>query len=184
MNEPQDRVILVIGPSGVGKSDYGQHAAKMVPGCRFFDLDSLVGKRSGTPASQLLPQIREDAFLHRCQQEVEAQLQSCTEGVAVVAVGAGALQSGEAHAWLSRYPGPTIAVVAAAEEVYRRGGPRNSNRDLSEFKRVEYSEYRERLYHTAKYQCCVTGLLVEKARNHFTKLIRKLAMQSNRETAA
>jgi shikimate kinase len=184
LNELQGRVILLIGPSGVGKSDYGQHVAKTVPGCRFYDLDSLVGERSGTPASQLLPQIRDDAFLHLCQQEVEVLLQSSTEDVAVVAVGAGALQSGEAHAWLSRYSGGTIAVVAAAEEVYKRGGPRNKDRTLEGFKKVEYSECRQRLYETARYQCCVTGLSLEKARARFTDLIRKLVMQSHGETAA
>jgi shikimate kinase len=183
-NDPQDRVILVIGPSGVGKSDYGQHAASAVPGCRFFDLDTLVGERSGMPASQLLPQINNDAFLHCCQQEVEALMQSCTEGIAVVAVGAGALQSDEADAWLAGYSGPTIAVVADAEEVYRRGGKRNSDRTIEDFQKVEYSEHRQRLYDTAKYQCCVTGLSLKEARNRFTDMIRKLIMQSHGETAA
>lgn len=183
MNELEDRVILVIGPSGVGKSDYGQHAAKVVPRCRFFDLDSLVSRRSCTPASKLLPQIGNDAFLCCCQQEVEALLQSCTEGVAVVAVGAGALQSNQAHAWLAGHPGPTIAVVATAEEVYARGGRRNSDRTIEAFKKVEYAGHRKLLYNAAEHQCCVTGLSVEKARNHFTNLIRKLIIQSHGETA-
>lgn len=174
-------VVLVIGPSGVGKSDYGEYAKKMVPGCLFFDLDSLVRKRVGMSVGQLLPQIGNDAFLDCCQQEVDALLQSCPESVAVVAVGAGALQSYRAGAWLSRHPGPTIAVVAAPDEVYRRGGKRNQNRTLYQFIATEYSQHRQSLYKTAKHQCCVTGLSLEEARNHFTDMIGSLLKESARE---
>jgi shikimate kinase len=177
-------VILVIGPSGVGKSDYGKHVEVTIPGCQFFDLDSLVREHSGTPASQLLPRIGNDAFLDRCRQEVDALMQSCTENVVIVAVGAGALQSGHAGAWLSRHQGPTVAVVAAPDEVYRRGGKRNRGRTLDQFTATEYSQHRQSLYETAKYQCCVTGLTVEEARNRFIDLIRNLATNSNRETIA
>ena len=176
-------VILVIGPSGVGKSDYGRHAANVIPDCRFFDLDELVSQRSRTPASQLLGQIGNDAFLGRCQQEVDAISQSCTQDVAVVAVGAGALQSGHVGAWLSRHVGLTMAVVAPPAEVYRRGGDRNRNRTLEQFIATEYSQHRQRLYETAKCRCCVTGLSVEEAKNRFADIIRKLVMQSHGETA-
>jgi shikimate kinase len=178
------RVILVVGPSGAGKSDYGRHAAKAVPRCEFFDLDGLVGKRSGTPASQLLPKIGNDAFLHRCQQEIEALQNSRTETAAIVAVGAGALQSDQAHAWLSGYPGPTVAVLAPNTEVYSRGSERNRNRSLEEFTATEYSERRQRLYETAKYRCCVGGLSVEAARGQFTDLIRGLLRESSPDAAA
>ena len=174
-------VILVIGPSGVGKSDYGKHAKETVPGCQFFDLDSLVSKRAEMPASQLLPQIGNDAFLDCCQQEVDTLLLSCPESVVVVAVGAGALQSDRAGAWLSRHPGPMIAVVAAPDEVYRRGDERNQNRTLDQFIATEYSQHRQSLYKTAKYQCCVTGLSLEEARNRFTDMIGSLIKESARE---
>jgi shikimate kinase len=175
-------VILVIGPSGVGKSDYGKHAAATIPGCQFFDLDSLVRGRAGMPASKLLPQIGNDAFLDRCRQEVDVLMQSCTAQVVVVAVGAGALQSGRAGAWLSQHQGPTIAVVASPDEVYRRGGVRNQNRTLDEFSATEYSQHRRRLYEIARHQCCVTGLTAGEARNRFGDLIRNLATNRKGET--
>jgi shikimate kinase len=174
-------VILVIGPSGVGKSDYGKYAQETLPGCRFFDLDSLVHKRAGTPVSQLLPQIGNDAFLKRCQHEVDVLLQSCLESIAIIAVGAGALQSGHAGAWLLHHPDPTIAVVASPDEVYRRGGERNRNRTLEQFTETEYSQHRQSLYEAAKYQCCVTGLSLEEARNHFTNMIGGLLEKNSQE---
>ena len=174
-------VVLIIGPSGVGKSDYGKYANEAVPQCQFFDLDNLVSQRAGTPAGQLLPRIGKDAFLDRCRQEVDALLQCCPKSVAVVAVGAGALESHCAGPWLSRHPGPTIAVVAAPDEVYRRGGKRNRNRTLGKFIAAEYSQHRQSLYKTAKYQCCVTGLSLEEARNRFTDMIGSLLKESAQE---
>lgn len=167
-------VILVIGPSGVGKSDYGRHAAEVIPDCHFFDLDDLVSQRSGIRASQLLGQIGNDAFLNRCRQDVQAISQSCAEGIAIVAVGAGALQSGHVDAWLSRHVGPTIAVVAPPDEVFKRGGERNRNRNLQQFTATEYSPHRQGLYEAAKYHCNVAGLAVEEARVRFSGMISNL----------
>ena len=45
-------IVLVIGPSGVGKSDYGKYAAGVIPGCHFFDLDKLVGQTAGILAGR------------------------------------------------------------------------------------------------------------------------------------
>ena len=167
-------IALVIGPSGVGKSDYGSHAAKVIPMCHFFDLDELVRERSNMPVVQLLPQIGNDTFLGLCQREVADLLQSRNGGIAIIAVGAGGLQSVNAGSWLSQHPGPTIVVIASPDEVYRRGGPRNKDRDLDQFTKTEYSQHRRNLYKTAKYKCDVTGLSAEDARIRFVELIRSL----------
>lgn len=170
-------VVLIIGPSGVGKSDYGLHAANEVSECCFLDLDELVGKESGLPAGKLLPQIGNDAFFEVCRRQVDTLLKSWTQGIAIVAVGAGTLQSDKAYDWLLQYLDPTIAVVAPPEEVYLRGGTRNQNRNIDEFKRTEYSQYRRRLYEIAKYQCDVGGLPLEDARGRFKTMIRKLSQK-------
>jgi len=174
-------LILLIGPSGVGKSDYGEHVSKTIPECQFFDLDSLVRDRSGTPVSQLLPQVGNDRFLELCQQEVNALLKSNDDVFSIVAVGAGALQSDHALAWLTQHPGPTLAIVAAPEEVYKRGGKRNHDRTLGEFIAIEYSETRKSLYDSAEHLCSVTGLSVEEARNRFTDMIRMITADQKHE---
>jgi shikimate kinase len=168
-------VVLVVGPSGVGKSDYGEHAQKAIPNCEFIDLDSRVRERWAMPVSRMLPQIGDEAFLCRCQQEVRDLMESRTWGIMIVAVGAGALQSHRSIDWIAGHLGPTIAVVAAANEVYRRGGARNRNRCFEEFVDTEYSEHRKRLYATAKHRFDVSGWSVEEARNRFVALIRGIA---------
>src|SRR5260370_22107258 len=132
-------VTLVIGPSGVGKSDYGRHAMEAIPKCQFLDLDRLVREKSGTPVSQLLPQIGEDAFHALCRQAVGEIMESCTADITIVAVGAGALESPHATDWISGHQGPTVALVADPDEVYRRGRERNRDRPFEAFFKTEHS---------------------------------------------
>jgi shikimate kinase len=166
-------ILLVIGPSGVGKSTYGAYAETAVSGCRFFDLDVLVRDRAGLSASELLPQVGNDEFLALCKEEVEILRQS-HEGVALVAVGAGALQSALANNWLAEQPDILVAVVADPEEVYLRGERRNRGRPLEEFRSTEYSTRRLALYALADKRCCVTGLTVDDARHSFAELVREV----------
>lgn len=167
-------IILVIGPSGVGKSDYGAHVSRAIPGCRFVDLDCALSERWGTPASQMLPEIGDDAFLDRCQQEVCRLMASSAEANTIIAVAAGALQSRRASDWILRHKGPTVAIVSEPGEVYSRGAARNQRRSLEEFAQTEYSVYRKALYNAARFQLCVSGLLVEEARERFVALVRNL----------
>jgi shikimate kinase len=167
-------IVLIIGPSAVGKSAYAEYAAGKVPGCCFFDLDKLVGQRAGIRASELLCKVQADGFLECCQREVDVLRKSCTHLASLVAVGAGALESPRAGAWLSQHHGPTIAIVAPPHEVYERGGLRNQGRDLAQFTRTEYSPYRLSLYSAARYQCDVKGLTLEDARTRFTDMVRSL----------
>jgi shikimate kinase len=165
-------VMLVIGPSGVGKSACGEYAASAIPKCQFSDLDVLVRSRSGNPSvMELFNQIGPEAFFGRCQQEVSALLMSSSEGVALVAVGAGALEAPHAQEWLSQHPGPTIAVVAAPHEVHRR---RSLGRTLAEFTAIEFSPHRQHLYDSAKYKCSVTGMSLDEAKTRFAELIREI----------
>lgn len=164
-------VILIIGPSGVGKSDYGTYAEMTIVGCHFFDLDKLVEAREKVPAGQLLPKIGNDAFLNLCCEEVVRLSSSDENDIKIIAVGAGALQSSHAREWISKHAGPSIAIMASCEEVYVRGGERNENRALGEFTQVEYSDDRKRIYEAARIQFSVSGLSLNDARSRFANLI-------------
>ena len=172
------QVILLIGPSGVGKSDYDRFAAQQIPACRFADLDELVGQEWNIPASVMLPQIGNDQFRDRCEQEVRKIAASESDGSALVAVGAGALQSAGSGIWVSGHYGLTIAVVASSEEVFGRGGARNVRRTITQFHETEYSQHRQQLYGKAAHRCDVTGLSLDEARQKFVGMVRKLTEQA------
>jgi hypothetical protein len=84
------------------------------------------------------------------------------------------LESSRAGVWLSGHPDPTIAVVASAEEVYKRRWEINHTGTLQQFKEKEYSAYRLGLYNGTKYRCDVTGLSLDKARANFMCKINEI----------
>jgi shikimate kinase len=167
--------ILIIGPSGVGKSDYASHAQQSLEDCKFFDLDQLVTEYSGIRASILLPQIGNDRFLECSKQALKEQLAHSKARLNLVAIGAGALQSLNARDWLSSTEVIVITVFAPVEEVYERPGKRNLDRTIEEFRATEYSELRIRLYDSAAYRCDVGGLFALAARAKFCNLIEAIA---------
>lgn len=169
------QVILLIGPSGVGKSDYGRFAAQQIPDCQFADLDELVGLQWSMRASEMLPKIGNDRFRERCEQVVRKITREKSTSITLVAVGAGALQSAGSGAWISGHEGSTIAVMAPPEDVFGRGGARNASRTFEQFRETEYSEHRQRLYKKAAHCCDVTGLSLENARPRFVDLVRQIA---------
>ena len=169
-------LILVVGPSGVGKSTLGEYAEQKIANCQFFDLDRLVKGRTGRSTDELLPEIGNDAFLALCRKEVDLLSDERLDGLCIVAIGAGALQSCHALEWLRQHS--TLAITAPAEEVYSRGGKRNENRTLKEFEQTEYSPYRIQIYDSADYKLAVDGLSESQAKDGFLELIESLSKDS------
>jgi hypothetical protein len=144
-------VVLVVGPSGVGKSECGKHAGDSIEGCSFYDLDALIRERSGMQVTKFHLQVGDDGFLDHCRQAVGALMASCTDGIAVVAVGAGALQSLKAK---------------------ERGGRRNIDRTFDAFYETEYSKRRLDIYSVPRYTCSVAGLSLEEAKGRFVEVVK------------
>jgi shikimate kinase len=170
--EDSGMVVLLVGPSGVGKSTLGEYAGQKVANCQFRDLDRLVEERTGCSASKLLPDIGNDAFLALCCKEVEALCAGCVDELCIVVVGSGALQSSHAPEWLRQHL--TLAITAPAEEVYKRGGKRNRARTCTEFEQTEYSPRRIEIYDSADYKLPVDGLSEQEAKDRFLELIESL----------
>jgi shikimate kinase len=168
-------IVLVVGPSGVGKSTLGEYAEQKIPGCRFYDLDKLVKKRTGKSTGKLLPKIGNDAFLNLCQTEVKKLASECPGKLCIVAVGAGALQSCHVLEWLKIHS--TLAITALAREVYERGGARNQERSFEEFKQTEYSPCRIQIYSSADHTLAVDGLSLQQAKEQFVQLIKSIYNQ-------
>ena len=171
-------IILVTGPSGVGKTTLGRHADQIVD-CQFLDLDRLVAARMECSSSKLLLSIGNDAFFGVCHDEIELLCNEHPNGLYVVAVGAGTLQSYHALDWLRQYP--TIAILDSPEEVYGRGGARNYYRSFEGFQRVEYSSYRDQIYETADHKLVVVGLSLQRAKDEFLERIKLIHILAKRE---
>jgi shikimate kinase len=169
-------LILLVGPSGVGKSKLGEYAGQKIANCQFFDLDKLVKVRIGRSTGELLRKIGNDAFLDLCCKEVDVLCDKCLDGLCIVAVGSGALQSYHALEWLRQHS--TLAITAPAEEVYKRGGERNRNRTLEEFEQTEYSPNRIQIYDSADYRLVVNGLKEQQARDRFLELMESISKDS------
>ncbi len=49
--------VLLLGPSGFGKTTLGRHAAAALGNVKFHDLDHLVHRHTGVPPGQYLPKV-------------------------------------------------------------------------------------------------------------------------------
>lgn len=165
-------MLLIVGPSGVGKSTLGLGAKNGIALYEFQDLDNLVKSRTGKSAGKLLPEIKNDAFLELCRHEVIVLETKYSSKLCAVAVGAGALQSDHALEWLSGYQ--TLAITAPAGEVFARGGERNKNRTLAQFEETEYSSRRLEIYDSAAHKVAVDGLSIQQAQQKFDLAIESI----------
>jgi len=149
-------IVLLIGPSGVGKTTYGKYASTSVSDCCFYDLDERVKEHTGKGALQLFRK-GPDSLLEACKSIVDALAARCAERLCLVAVGAGALQSERALEWLRGRV--SIAILAPPEEVQKRRELWRQ-KGLEAFKHSEYSPDRLQIYDAATHQLCVGGVAI------------------------
>lgn len=166
-------LILLVGPSGVGKTTEGRAVCERIPDCEFHDIDDLIGKSQNRQASQLLPEVGADRFAEISLDVVEAVSKDCADKIGLAAVGAGTLESRSTIEWLRNYV--TVAITAPAEEVYRRDRLR-FQRTLKKFTKVEYSDYRMSIYNSATYQHPVSGLSLEQASEELFRLLTEIIL--------
>ena len=159
-----DRLFLLIGPSGVGKSSLGEFASEGSFGCKFFDLDDIVGR-------EIYRTQGPEAFFVRSRSELENIKKANRESICLVAVGAGMLQfeSEDVEELLGRHN--TIAITAPPKEVLLRNP--YPNRSLDEFKKTEYSRRRKSMYESANFKFRVGGLSKERAEEEFVKYMKE-----------
>lgn len=150
--------LLVIGPSGVGKSTAIAFASRSLDECRFVQLDritrdlgrerGLIGATEGINA--LRQRLRNDEAFLRIGQHAVEQLDHQDGGLLVVDVGAGFLDASSVREWLRE--STSVALLAPCEVVHGRiVRGRTDPRSLTEYAAQEYTEQRRSLYAQATY---------------------------------
>ena len=167
-------LILLIGPSAVGKTTLGRVCASRMQECNFVDLDDAIASLHGTSnAYESAAKFGLAKFLSDCRDIVaKYDLEyDTTSSTLLIAVGEWALRMETLEAWLSAYK--TISLIAPAEEVYRR---RNHLIEVSleEYCRYNYSEARKRIYIGCNIVLDIRGLTQEESIEKLKRAIERL----------
>lgn len=166
--------VLLIGPSNVGKTCYGQFAASEKSNCYFYDLDSLISKEQGIRASKLLPKIGDDEFF-RISLGIIQNITDVANSLILVAVGAGTLQSSKSIILPKTFY--SVLIYADPAEVYRRDRLKES-RDFSSFYQTEYSALRKIIYNSTNSTLDVTGLSLKEAKRKFLDHLNEISVNA------
>jgi shikimate kinase len=153
-------LILLIGPSGVGKTKLGEYAGKTL-NFKFYNLDEYI-----KPKINCWDNGWQEKYFDYSRQEVE-KIKSENNDYSIVDVGAGTIDSKRSRDWLKNFK--TISITAPSKEVFERN---KYWRDFTGFKEREYSSYRRRIYDSASFKFQVDGLNLEKAKQKFSEFLK------------
>jgi hypothetical protein len=161
-------IVLLVGPSAVGKTSAFQAVESQCPDAVFRHLDGLAAeyaKRHGWIADEDVHVLREhakndDHFLAIGLQAI-ADLAARTEGKhLIIDVGAGFQEA--TYATRLPYYYPAIALIASQDVVYRRWRRLpNNTLSIEQFSEREFSERRRALYGRCQHQIDTTCLSLE-----------------------
>ena len=175
------KIILILGPSGVGKTSAYRAVEARFPECVFRHLDGLAASfahRNGWIGTANVHVL--DARTKSADHFLAIGLQAITDLSArdpdrplVVDVGAG-FQNGS---YATRLPAqyPTIALVAAPEEVHKRWATRPGNSGaLSAFVAREFNAHRMAVYDRCRTRIDTTNLTREQTAEALALALRQL----------
>ena len=174
-------IILLIGPSAVGKTTLGQLCASQMQNCEFVDLDDAVARLNGTStAYESAVKFGLPKFLIDCRDIVAncALAYASINVTLLIAVGEWALRMEEPEIWLSAYK--TISLMAPAEEVYQR---RNhlTEMSLEGYSRYNYSDARKKIFADCTIALHISGLTQEESVETLKEAVQSLRLQTYRE---
>ena len=115
MNKPNQKNIILIGFSGTGKSDVGEHVAKLLR-WEFLDIDSEIERVSGKTVPEIFAQ---DGEAHFRKLEHEVLKETCDRSLVVISTGGGAVMDNlNVTTMMDR--GTVICLEAKPETIYNR----------------------------------------------------------------
>lgn len=166
-------LILIIGPSAVGKTTAVRRYAEKYGACTFVNLDDSVAQLNGTETAFLtVRQFGWEKFFQDCQKIIsDYEKNDPPDALTLIDVGEGGLWKEVSRAWLSRFK--KIALVASPEEVYRR---RHGVLDMSleDAYRYSFSEERMQFFRDCEAVIDCNGLSIEQVVDKMAAAIQTL----------
>lgn len=172
--------ILIVGPSGIGKTKACSLVETRFPQCSFADLDLIAGRYAFNMG--IIP----EADVHRLVQHVsDAQL---LLGVGLQAIGAFVIDNTGRRAVIDMGAGfqvgrsaehlhkihPLITIGASPAAAYSRFVRFRSPRDEKEFFETEFNEHRSKVYGSAQHRIDTTDLTLEQSADELAAAIERI----------
>jgi hypothetical protein len=179
-NGKQQRIILLVGPSGIGKTASCEAAQGLLPQCMFRHLDGLasqwavrLGWLQGESAGELRRHINDDElFLAFGLEAIGEWAGQHPDQHLVVDVGAG-FQDARSAENLRRIH-TVIAISAEAEAAYRRFVQFRGARDRRDYMDREFTDRRRKVYANSHFQIDTTHLTFEQTVKRLTEVLRQV----------
>lgn len=176
--------VLVVGPSGIGKSWTFDAVRHRFPTCAFGDLDLVASKwavRQGIIAQNDVQVLRryipdDQLFLAFGLQSIGAFVIENANKRAVIDVGAG-FQVGRSAEHLHTLH-PLISIEASLPAAYQRFVNNRGLRDQSDFFNSEFSNHRRKVYESAHQRIETTSLTAEETAERFTLALQIIIGES------
>jgi shikimate kinase len=153
-------IVLLLGPSGIGKSTAMESAKRIVLKTAFVDLDQLAENRGrmqgligpGESAEKLLVSKGPNAFLQFGIDAASEFTARAVEHAVVIDVGAGFLAADQIGAWLNQHA--SVAFMSPMPVAYERMKLRRPSdpRRFGDYVAQEFSAARKKLYESTTYQ--------------------------------
>jgi shikimate kinase len=165
-----NKIVLIVGPSGVGKTTASQAIRPEFPELTFDDLDDLAARWAHSKGLidradvHLLNRTigNADSFLLRGLEAISDLAERNKDRSIVIDVGAGFQVS-------------SITIIAAPEVAYKRiREQRNDSRTLQGYINEEFNRHRTSVYDASQHRIDTTNLTIEQTTQQLADFLRQL----------
>lgn len=171
------KVVLLLGPSGIGKTKLAKQVEAENTNWKCLDLDDLAKNFSnGIYSAQFIHDKKNcgpDMFLYICYCELKKTISLDSGSDYVVAVGSGCYDAEKVLEMLKEFK--TVLITADYEEGWLRiKNGRDDGRSVEKYKEEEFSYIRSKIYESATAKLDTTGLTEALSTDKLSEILEKI----------